>query len=77
MQPIEPSERQLAALLASGLHAYPFAGRLLLFLVPLLVLGVARGAYAVAAALKPTQAFAAVAERAKSALEAAPGSKTA
>jgi hypothetical protein len=51
----------LLALLASGVHAYPFAGRLLLFLVPLLVLGVARGAYAVAAALKPTQAFAAVA----------------
>ncbi|MBN9523502.1 glycosyltransferase family 39 protein [bacterium] len=51
----------LLALLASGLHAYPYAGRLLLFLVPLMVLGVARGAYAVAAALRPTQAFAAVA----------------
>ncbi|HEX4610109.1 MAG TPA: hypothetical protein VH092_18090, partial [Urbifossiella sp.] len=51
----------LIALLASGVHAYPFAGRLLLFLVPLLVLGVARGAWAVAAALRPTQSFAAVA----------------
>lgn len=49
----------LLALLASGLHAYPFAGRLLLFLVPLMVLGVGYGAYAVAAALRPTQAFAA------------------
>ncbi len=51
----------LLALLASGVHAYPFAGRLLLFLVPLLVFGVARGAYAVAAALRPTQGFASAA----------------
>lgn len=51
----------LLALLASGVHAYPYGGRLLLFLVPLMVLGVARGAYAVAAALRPTQAFAAAA----------------
>lgn len=35
----------LLALLASGLHKYPFAGRLLLFLVPLGVIGVARGAW--------------------------------
>jgi hypothetical protein len=42
------------ALLASGFHKYPFAGRLLLFLVPLLLLGVARGAWAVASALKPS-----------------------
>ncbi|QDU18759.1 glycosyltransferase family 39 protein [Urbifossiella limnaea] len=51
----------LLALLASGLHAYPFAGRLLLFLVPLMVLGVGYGAHAVAAALRPKQAFAAAA----------------
>jgi hypothetical protein len=51
----------LLALFASGLHAYPFAGRLLLFLVPLLVLGVARGAWAVAATLRPNQPIAAVA----------------
>jgi hypothetical protein len=50
----------LLALLASGVHKYPFAGRLLLFLVPLLLLGVARGAWAVACALRPTQPFAAV-----------------
>jgi len=49
----------LLALLASGFHAYPFAGRLLLFLVPLMVLGVAAGAHAVAAALRPAQAVAA------------------
>lgn len=42
------------ALLASGLHKYPFAGRLLLFLVPLLLIGVARGTVAVAAALRPS-----------------------
>lgn len=49
----------LFALAASGVHMYPFAGRLLLFLVPLLVLGVARGAWAVAAALRPAQPVAA------------------
>jgi 4-amino-4-deoxy-L-arabinose transferase-like glycosyltransferase len=42
------------ALIASGLHKYPFAGRLLLFLVPLLLLGVARGAWAVMVALRST-----------------------
>jgi hypothetical protein len=49
----------LLALLASGLHKYPFAGRLLLFLVPLMILGVAHGAYLVAAALGRSQPFAA------------------
>ncbi len=47
-----------AALLASGLHKYPFAGRLLLFLVPLLLLGVARGAWAVATVLRSSLPFA-------------------
>ena len=42
------------ALLASGLHQYPFSGRLLLFLVPFMLLGVARGAWAVIIALTPT-----------------------
>jgi hypothetical protein len=41
-------------LLASGLHKYPFAGRLLLFYVPLMLLAVARGGWAVASALRPT-----------------------
>ncbi|HEY2909941.1 MAG TPA: hypothetical protein VGI99_06830, partial [Gemmataceae bacterium] len=41
----------LLALVASGLHKYPFAGRLLLFLTPIMVLGVAEGAYRVVAAL--------------------------
>jgi Dolichyl-phosphate-mannose-protein mannosyltransferase len=49
----------LLALLASGLHKYPFAGRLLLFLVPLLLLVVAHGAWVVASALRPGQPFAA------------------
>lgn len=49
------------ALLASGLHKYPFAGRLLLFLVPLMVLGVARGAWMVGSALGRAQPVAAVA----------------
>lgn len=49
------------ALLASGLHKYPFAGRLLLFLVPLMLLGVARGAWMVAAAVRTAQPVAAVA----------------
>jgi hypothetical protein len=49
------------ALLASGLHKYPFAGRLLLFLVPLLVLGVARGAWVVLDALRAAQPVAAAA----------------
>lgn len=48
------------ALLASGLHKYPFAGRLLLFLVPLMLLGVARGAAAVVSALRSPQPLAAV-----------------
>jgi hypothetical protein len=51
----------LLALIASGLHKYPFSGRLLLFLVPLVLLGVARGAWAVATALRPTQPLAAAA----------------
>jgi hypothetical protein len=49
----------LLALFASGLHKYPFAGRLLLFLVPLMLLAVARGAWAVAVALRPSQPVAA------------------
>jgi hypothetical protein len=40
-------------LLASGLHKYPFAGRLLLFLVPIAVLGVARGGWMVVEAVRP------------------------
>src|SRR4051812_30276845 len=47
------------ALLASGLHKYPFSGRLLLFLVPLMLLGVARGAWAVGSALWSAQPVAA------------------
>ena len=50
----------LLALLASGLHKYPFAGRLLLFLVPFLILGVARGAAVVGSALAKTQPVAAI-----------------
>jgi hypothetical protein len=49
----------LLALLASGLHKYPFAGRLLLFLVPLMLLTVARGAWVVTEALRPSQPLAA------------------
>lgn len=45
---------------ASGVEKYPFSGRLLLFLVPLLVIGVARGAWMVGSALRPTVPFAAV-----------------
>lgn len=47
------------ALVASGLHKYPFAGRLLLFYVPIMLLVVARGAWAVASALRPTMPLAA------------------
>ena len=50
----------ILALLASGLHKYPFAGRLLLFLVPLVLLAVARGAWEVAAELGPRRPFAAI-----------------
>jgi len=50
----------LLALLASGVHLYPFAGRLLLFLVPLVLLAVARGAWDLAAQLRPRRPFAAV-----------------
>ncbi|MBY0514038.1 MAG: hypothetical protein K2P78_09030, partial [Gemmataceae bacterium] len=50
----------LFAMLASGLHKYPFAGRLLLFLVPLAILGVARGGWMVAEALRPRLRVAAV-----------------
>jgi hypothetical protein len=46
---------------ASGVQKYPFSGRLLLFLVPLLVIGVARGAWMVGSALRPTVPFAAFA----------------
>ncbi len=49
----------LLVLGASGLHKYPFAGRLLLFLVPLMLLAVARGASAIVSALRPTQSLAA------------------
>lgn len=49
------------ALLASGLHKYPFAGRLLLFLVPVMVLGVARGAWTVFTSLRAVQPVAAYA----------------
>jgi hypothetical protein len=49
----------ILALVASGLHMYPFAGRLLLFLVPLMLLAVARGAWAVAVGLRTTRPFAA------------------
>ncbi len=48
------------ALLASGFHKYPFAGRLLLFLVPIMVLGVARGAWMIGSSLRTTQPVAAV-----------------
>jgi hypothetical protein len=47
------------ALLASGVHKYPFSGRLLLFLVPLALLVVARGAWMVGSALRPSQPAAA------------------
>lgn len=50
----------ILALAASALNKYPFAGRLLLFLVPLMVICVARGAWAIAAALRPIQPFAAI-----------------
>lgn len=46
-------------LFASALHKYPFSGRLILFLVPAAVLLVARGAEAVAGALRPKLPFAA------------------
>jgi len=49
----------LLALGASALQRYPFAARLLLFLVPLVILGVARGAGLLFTALRPTQPFAA------------------
>jgi hypothetical protein len=51
----------LLAMLASGLQKYPFAGRLLLFLVPVLILAVARGAWAVAEALWFPLPFASIA----------------
>jgi len=47
------------ALLASGVHRYPFSGRLLLFLVPPMLLGVARGAWVVGSALRVSQPVAA------------------
>lgn len=46
------------ALLASGLRKYPFAGRLMLFAVPLLLPLVAHGAMVVADQLRPLGAFA-------------------
>jgi hypothetical protein len=48
------------ALLASGVHKYPFSGRLLLFLVPLALFGVARGAWMVGSALWRSQPIAAL-----------------
>lgn len=48
------------ALAASALHKYPFAGRLMLFLVPLLVFGVARGAWMLTSAVWSVQPAAAV-----------------
>jgi hypothetical protein len=48
-------------LFASGLHKYPFGGRLLLFLVPFAVLAVAAGAWAVFDALREKNRFAALA----------------
>lgn len=50
----------LFALAASALHLYPFTGRLLLFLVPMLVLGAARGAALIIDALKTPQPLAAI-----------------
>jgi hypothetical protein len=47
------------ALFASGVHKYPFSGRLLLFLVPLALFGVARGAWMIGSALRPSQPVAA------------------
>jgi hypothetical protein len=47
------------AMAASGVNKYPFAGRLLLFLVPLTILGVARGAWEVFSALRPARPLAA------------------
>ncbi len=40
------------ALFASGFHRYPFAGRMLLFLVPLAILGITRGAMLLTAPLR-------------------------
>lgn len=51
----------LFALLASAVHKYPFSGRLLLFLVPLMMLGIARGAWMVGSALRGAQPLAALA----------------
>ena len=48
------------ALLSSAVHKYPFAGRLLLFLVPPMLLSVGRGASVVATALRPSQPLAAL-----------------
>jgi hypothetical protein len=48
------------ALAASALHLYPFAGRMLLFLVPMMVLGVARGAGMLFDALHASQPLAAL-----------------
>jgi hypothetical protein len=51
----------LLVLFASGLHKYPLGGRLMLFLVPLAVLLVARGASAVFEAVREKNRFAAFA----------------
>ena len=48
-------------LLASGLHKYPFAGRLLLFLIPFAVLLVSRGGWALYDAVREKNRFAALA----------------
>ncbi|MFO0805771.1 MAG: hypothetical protein U0791_21930 [Gemmataceae bacterium] len=50
----------LFALAASAVHMYPFTGRLLLFLVPMLVLGAARGAGMLIDALKTSPPLAAL-----------------
>lgn len=47
------------AVAASGLQRYPVAGRMLLFLVPLMLIALARGTETIVAALRPTQPLAA------------------
>ena len=50
----------MLVMFASGLHKYPFGGRLLLFLIPLAVLMVANGAWTVFDAMREKNRFAAV-----------------
>ncbi|MGL6074254.1 MAG: hypothetical protein ACRC8S_08840 [Fimbriiglobus sp.] len=47
----------LLALLASALHKYPFAPRLMVFAIPLLILGVVRGGLALGELLTPLSRF--------------------